>query len=469
MISGVLFLCLVLEHAINGSSGSPVPMTRSLANRKVWEAILYGYVVDPNSPSYLERGDQIFDVKSLKDEVISIISDGTIDMEVDYSDSEKTAAENLAVGMNVEASYGAFSAAASMEVSSSSESSIKTVRLDAVTKALKYEVKAVSDFLNNPELFLTDSFKRTVKTHSFEHIEKNVGVFYATKLDLGGELRKSYVMQATREDNEFSVRAELEASYNSGLLGVSASVNTEYGTRSSNSDAQIKIEWHARGGDTSVWFGAPLDQNQEGIEDIKNEWRNTITDDNLYQFDFRLGYVWDLIKKVDMARGIAYKEYLEAKWDEQYNAFKPTRFLSGERCGYIRHESSGKCVHPQGGSAQSPPGTKIVIHPGCNEERLYFCATSGGETEIKQPGSGLCVQPNSGSNAPPDNEPLVLRVCGYYSSKFKFIEGGFIQHVASGKCWHPLGGGTVPDDETEIVLHSGCGKNSIRFSINPVN
>jgi len=466
MISGVLFLVAVFHQTINGVSGSPVLVTRSIANRQVWEAILYGYVVDADSPSYLERGDEIFDVPaSLKDDVISIMSKEIMNMEVDYSDSEHTAAESLAVGMKVDVSYGAFSAAASMAVSSSSDKSIKTVRLDAVTKATKYEVKAIDEFLHHPEKFFTDAFKDVVKNRPFEYIEKNVGVFYAKRLDLGGELRKTYVMQATSQDNEMSVRAELEASYGKGLLGASVSASTEYGKRTSSKEANVKIEWLAKGGNTAIWFGARLDTDQDGIDDIKRRWSSTINDDNLYQFNLRLGYVWDLIKEVDLARGIAYKAFLEAKWDSQYKAFKPSKFLVVERCGYIQHYG-GKCIHPLDGSANPTPGTRIVIHPGCRSERLYFCATSEGETEFKHKTSGLCIQPNSGSYSPADDERLVLKWCGHAAAKFRFTAGGSIQHVGSGRCWHPLDGLEYPHDDTEVVLHRGCNENRLKFILN---
>jgi len=335
MTSGILFLVTVLHLAINGSSGSPVLVTRSIANRKVWEAILYGYVVDPDSPSFLGKGDEIFNVPDdIKDDVVSIMRDDVMKMQIDYSDSDQSAAESLAVNMNVKGSYGAFSAAASMQVSKSSSKSIKTVRLDAVTMAKKYKVKAINELLNQPEKFLTESFKNTVRTESFEHIEHNIGIFYATSLDLGGELRKSYVMQATKEDNEQSVRAELEGKYGRGAFSVSASVSTQYDTRESNKDAKVKIEWHARGGDTTVWFGASLGKDQNAVDKIKNEWKDTIKDNNLYPFEFRLAYLWDLIKKVDHDRGIAYKAYLEAKWAKS-GTFHPSRFLQS-RDRYVK-------------------------------------------------------------------------------------------------------------------------------------
>merc|ERR1719312_1932092 len=73
----------------------------------------------------------IFDVPDT-DKMIAISANSQMNMEVVYSSTEKTAAENFALSAGVEGSYGAFSMAASMSVSRSSSSSIKTVRVDSI-------------------------------------------------------------------------------------------------------------------------------------------------------------------------------------------------------------------------------------------------------------------------------------------------------------------------------------------------
>ena len=91
-----------------------------------------------------------------------------------------------------------------------------------------------------------------------------------------------------------------------------------------------------------------------------------------------------------------------------------------EGCNYIQH-FGGYCLHPLGGRADSPPGTQVILHPGCREERLYFCATP--QHEIKHKGSGLCIVPQSTNVG--NNVKLVLNHCGSSASRFRVTAGKF--------------------------------------------
>ena len=301
-----------------------------MANEKVWEAILYGFVVDPDSPSFLARGDRIFEVPATSN-YVAISSNPRMSMDFQYSDSEHTAASNFASSFSVEGSYGAFSAAASMEVSKSTSSSIKTVRMDSMIKALKYGVASKNDFRNFPQDFLTDSFKRAVRDLSFEKLEENVGVFYAKSMDLGGEIRKSYTMQATEDDTEQSVSAELKASYGGAMFGVSATASVGVSSRESNKESQMKVEWSAKGGNTMLWLGKTFsDSGDSSVASIQGKWADSISDSNLYPFNYDLGLVWELIQAFDKSKGDGYKAYLQAKWIKNRNAFIPSKFLPRE-------------------------------------------------------------------------------------------------------------------------------------------
>ena len=302
--------------------------TRGLENEEVWEAILYAYIVDPDEPSYLARGDHIFEVNS--DESIAISSNSDMVMEIKYSDSTHTVAKSLATSMSVGVEYGAFAAAASMEVSKSSDKSIKTVRMDSTTKAIRYEVASKGGFRTFPERYLTDNFKESVRALTVEQIEQRIGSFYATRLDLGGEIRKSYIMQAKEEDTAQSVKAELEASFGSGLLGVSAEASVGVSSRVSDSKAQMNVEWSAKGGDTTVWLGKEFtDSGDTSVASIQREWAETMNDDNLYPFNFELGLMWDLVKAVDQQKGEEFQRYLQQKWENNKSQFLPSRFFEG--------------------------------------------------------------------------------------------------------------------------------------------
>jgi hypothetical protein len=238
-----------------------------------------------------------------------------------YSDSEHTAAENFAGSMSISGSYGAFSGAASMSVSKSSNSNIKTVRLDKITKAIQYRVITKNSFRNFPQWFLTANFNESVNALTVEQLEKEVGVFYARKLDLGGEVRKSYTMQATATDNESSVKADIQASYNAGLTKVNAEASFGMSKRTSNKNAEMKTEWSAKGGDTTIWLKSSASSS------LQEEWGDSITSENMYPFDFKLGYMWELVKAVNVQKGNEFEQHLKKKWDANKNLFKPTTFL----------------------------------------------------------------------------------------------------------------------------------------------
>ena len=229
---------------------------RDIQNVEVYEAILYAFKVDPKSPTFLTKGDRIFAVPR---DFISVSSDSKVDQMFIYSDYKSSAAKRYSAQVSVEGSYGAFSAAASMEVSHSSDSSLRTVRMDAVTKAVEYQVGSMQGFRSFPEEYLTENFKRAVNKLTVEQIEERIGVFYAIKMNLGAEVRKSYIMQAKSDDTATSVSTELKAAYGGSMMGVSATAGVGISTRKSNNKLDMRVEWTARGGDASIWLSNSLE------------------------------------------------------------------------------------------------------------------------------------------------------------------------------------------------------------------
>ena len=261
---------------------------------------------------------------------------------MDYSDSEHTAAKNVASSMSVEGGFGAFSAAASMAISQTSDSSIKTVRLDSYTKALKYEVSAVGNFRLFPERHVTDAFKEAVKAMPVDRIERVIGVFYPLNVDLGGEVRKSYTMQATKEDTADSVTAELKAKFGPFF---SAQTSVGISSRNSDSNSQMKVDWTIKGGDTMMWLQKEF-TGDASVQDLQAKWSDSVTDENLYPFNFELGLVSDIIKAIDLQKGNEFEAYLNTKWEANKNLFQPSKFLEGKF------------------NIKSPSGPRLlVVHP----------------------------------------------------------------------------------------------------------
>ena len=74
----------------------------------------------------------------------------------------------------------------------------------------------MDQFASFPQERLSEVFKRSVEELSVEELEDRVGIFYATKMYLGGCVKKSYTMEATQNDTVNTVKAELEAKYGKG-------------------------------------------------------------------------------------------------------------------------------------------------------------------------------------------------------------------------------------------------------------
>ena len=90
-----------------------------------WLALAYGFDVDPDAPYFIRKTTKLFNISS---EDVDIAPEYRADGDIFYSTSESTIAEQISAKMGVAGYFGAFSAAASMAVSASAESSIKTAR-----------------------------------------------------------------------------------------------------------------------------------------------------------------------------------------------------------------------------------------------------------------------------------------------------------------------------------------------------
>eukprot|EP00116_Pleurobrachia_bachei_P004783 sb/3465045/ len=288
------------------------------------EAIFYSFLVDASSPSHLKLSDKIFEADIETD--VGYNPDPTMRMGVTYSDCNNTASQKVATDLGVEGNYGAFSGSASMAVSTSSDKSIKTCRLDAYCVAGIASVVPIGQFKNFPHEYLTEAFKKSVKEHSFEEFSTRIGVFYAADITLGGRVNKSYTMQASKEDNQVSVTTELEASYGAGCWGVTGTASNSVSNRTSNEKSQMKTEWRAQGGNTKLWLGCSFGPNSDA-DTVAKEWADSVEPENSYPIKMSLRPIWELVKKVDADKGAGLEAYLKGKWAQDANEFNPSNFL----------------------------------------------------------------------------------------------------------------------------------------------
>ena len=101
----------------------------------------------------------------------------------------------------------------------------------------------------------------------------------------------------------------------------------------------------------------------------------------------------------------------------------------------------------------------MVYDGGFGEKRLQFQFVPAkgqcGVGYIKHVTSGKYIHPLGGSQNPSENTPLVL-YRGYHDAcLFKFdLKNDYIIHKTSGKIWHPYGGSANPGNNVGVVLHS---------------
>merc|ERR1711872_255835 len=73
--------------------------------------------------------------------------------------------------------------------------------------------------------------------------------------------------------------------------------------------------------------------------------------------------------------------------------------------GELRHMTSGQCLQPRNKS-NSPPNGEVLVLDTCGSAAAQFQVTSGGS--LQQKTSGKCWHPNGGSATPAANTEVVL-------------------------------------------------------------
>jgi len=292
----------------------------------------YSFKVDASSPSLLSPGIRIFNVSKehvgLLGKYIRVAEDSSAYRSTVYSSSSSTISKHIATNYGVKNFYGAFSVAASMSLDSTKKQEVHTVRLDAFALFIQSIVSSNGAFVLSPDKFLSDDFKKTVVDLSCEDIEEKIGVFYATEIKLGGKVTKTYLMEASSDDDERTVRAEIEALYGKELFGVAGEAGMSMTTRKNNKKAQMKTEWLAQGGETAVWLG--VDFKKDGaVGSTLDKWVATFKKDgtNSSPMEFKLQPLWTLIHYVDKYKAHEFERYLKAKWNKNISSWSPSKFI----------------------------------------------------------------------------------------------------------------------------------------------
>ena len=128
--------------------------------------------------------------------------------------------------------------------------------------------------------------------------------------------------------------------------------------------------------------------------------------------------------------------------------------------GYLYHWSSKMLIHPKGGSHNPGNDTGLVVYaskndPGRLQFRFVAVEGAGHYGYIEHVSSGKIVHPKGGSLNPDDNTHLVFHSGRHAGCLFGFDEANNLILHKSGKYWHPRGGSPSPGNDTPVVVHHG--------------
>eukprot|EP01045_Picozoa_sp_COSAG04_P020998 COSAG04_NODE_2213_length_4521_cov_2.365672_2_plen_347_part_00 len=230
------------------------------------------------------------------------------------------------------------------------------------------------------------------------------------QLLIEGQLVKVGIEQRTR----IQIRTGLQVVIYSASGGASFGETTE--TRSNG--AAMTMSFHAQGGDTSVWL-----QPGANLDNIQREWAASFEDSNLYPWGVELRPIWELVGKVDQAKGDALQAYLTDKWESEAGEFSPTHFFEPAPGSMImRSNYNGALVEAVVYTGGSMPLSWGLQHS--------LCAAAGRAT----PGSDLSWYGNSASSRHPewldkncaysaDDNHVVADGCRWSGQAFTHVSG----------------------------------------------
>jgi hypothetical protein len=304
-----------------------------------WLALAYGYAVDPGEPYSVAKKTVLFDISS---DDVALSPERSVTGHTVYSTTENTAAEQFASEMGVHGQYGAFSAAASMDVSGSTDVSIKTARLDVFVQANRKQAIAVGTFATRPHTKLTASIRGyidSVDVLDVLDIASELGVFFTTSAYLGGSVQKTYTMQMVRTDTRSSIEDSVKARYNDDMIGGDASFGETHSTRTDVQGAQMSTSFTAKGGNVNLWLTVEADGSN--FQEVQTEWANSFAEDghDLYPCKLQLVPIWELVERIDAEKGQALRDALTRQWTGQIPT-PPTEFFEGVDCSSVCGEHS---------------------------------------------------------------------------------------------------------------------------------
>lgn len=276
--------------------------------------IRYSFQPDSAAANLISPKKEIFD---FPDEDIQIIKHTLAWLEESTSTTSEETARSFAskFGLGAEQTLASFAVAASASTNLTRTSTWKKFRFDAINKARRYSIRYLTPF---PWKHLNQDAKTFFMSSTPAEISKTYGAFYPHSLDLGGAVRTTIVKDVSRSYSLAEFESEQKASYQDVAMATSAQISNSISGKNKHTRISERLysKFIIEGGDSNVWL-QPRHQSVDNFNALLANWSDTIEDDNLVPIGIKLRPLWELVKKLDPARGDALEIYQRKLWTEQ--------------------------------------------------------------------------------------------------------------------------------------------------------
>lgn len=268
-----------------------------------------GYRIDPSSPTMVSATMPLFTLRS----PVRIIPYPDFESEDFISDDSRTHGERRAASLQVSGCRMGFQAAAEANLESRNQSEYRCIRADQNRYAIKYHVvNDVPDFstILRPEVV---SF---VRNNTADAIVRRFGHFYAQRVELGGHLHVSRIIESESSDSAVSMTASISASFN-GVVG-SASLTGGFDSFSETSLVRRaqNVSIRVLGGNPQVF----LRMTEATAQSCIDTWANSIEDTELYPLKMDLFPIWEAFSGHSQLRTKAnqIETYIRRGWQQAF-------------------------------------------------------------------------------------------------------------------------------------------------------
>lgn len=264
----------------------------------------WGYRISGKAPLLYTFSKPIFQLCS---EDVDLLKSTETKMTLTSSTSASDTNTKVGADVSVSASWGCFSAAASVSTERTSTSKVKQIRLDRKIWSKMYHVALTTSSLYEK---LTEEARNTLKNEEPARIVDQFGEFYATEADFGGLLMATSLVEMSEHSDEESIKAEAEAKF--GVGGLKVGVHSY--SASSTYEAKEHRELTILGGDQTPWLAI---SNSSGIPQAQEAWAKTVKGDDMFVIGTKLKPIWELLKGKDDTKAKAIQDFLTKRWNSQ--------------------------------------------------------------------------------------------------------------------------------------------------------